>query len=58
MDTHTQRIRTLNNELRQKLTGGLAVMTPGIAALGPEAVERIVKNNRRVRRLLSRQRPA
>jgi len=43
MDTHTQRIRTLNDELRQKLTGGLAVMTPGIAALGPEAVERIVK---------------
>jgi len=43
MDTHTQRIRTLNDEMRRKLTGGLAVMTPGIAALGPEAVERIVK---------------
>ena len=43
MDPHTQRIRTLNDEMRRKLTGGLAVMTPGIAALGPEPVERIVK---------------
>jgi hypothetical protein len=25
------------------LTGGLAVITPGVAALGPEAVERLVK---------------
>jgi hypothetical protein len=43
MDTHTQSIRALNDDLRRKLTGGLAVMTPGLAALGPEAVERIVK---------------
>jgi hypothetical protein len=37
------RIRTLNDELRQHLIGGLAVITPGVAALGQEAVERIVK---------------
>ena len=43
MDTRTERIRTLNDELRQYLLGGLAVITPGIAALGQQAVERIVK---------------
>ena len=43
MDTKTARIRALNDELRQRLTGGMAVMTPGIAALGEEAVQRIVK---------------
>jgi hypothetical protein len=43
MDTRTERIRTLNDELRQHLLGGRAVMTPGIAALGQQAVERIVK---------------
>ena len=32
-------------------------MTPGIAALGAEAVARIVKTSRGLRRLLSRQRP-
>jgi hypothetical protein len=37
------RIRALNDELRQNLAGGVAVMTPGIAALGQEAVDRIVK---------------
>ena len=41
--TSTARIRALNDELRQQLTGGLAVITPGVAALGPEAVARIVK---------------
>src|SRR5712692_1137888 len=43
MDTKTERIRALNDELRQHFSGGLTVMTPGIAALGQEAVERIVK---------------
>jgi hypothetical protein len=43
MDTRTEQIRMLNDELRHHLTGGLAMITPGIAALGQEAVERIVK---------------
>jgi hypothetical protein len=43
MDTKTARIRALNDELRVNFAEGMAVMTPGIAALGPEAVERIVK---------------
>ena len=43
MDAKTERIRNLNDELRHALTGGMAVMTPGIAALGPEVVDRIVK---------------
>ena len=43
MDAKTARIRALNDQLRQHLTGGMAVITPGVAALGPEAVERIVK---------------
>jgi hypothetical protein len=43
MDTKTARIRALNDEMRQRLIGGMAVMTPGIAALGPEAVAWIIK---------------
>jgi hypothetical protein len=43
MDTKTSRIRALNDELRQNLAAGVAVMTPGVAALGREAVDRIVK---------------
>jgi hypothetical protein len=43
MDTKTARIRALNDELRQHLNGGMAVITVGVAALGPAAVERIVK---------------
>ena len=41
--TFSGAIRALNDKLRQHLTGGMAVITPGVAALGPEAVERIVK---------------
>ena len=43
MSTQTEQIRILNDELRQHLLGGLAVMTPGVAALGQEAIDRIVK---------------
>src|SRR5512144_3427401 len=43
MDTKTARIRALNDQLRQNFADGIAVMTPGVAALGAEAVERIVK---------------
>jgi hypothetical protein len=43
MSTDPDQIRSLNDQLRQDLTMGLAVMTPGIAALGQEAVGRIVK---------------
>lgn len=45
MDSQTAQIRTLNDELRQNLSrdSELAFITPGVAALGHEAVERIVK---------------
>jgi hypothetical protein len=43
MTNQTHRIRALNDELRQYLIGGGAVITPGIAALGQKAVERIVQ---------------
>ena len=41
--TQTARIRALNDELRKDFNQGHAVMTTGIAALGAEAVARIVK---------------
>jgi Protein of unknown function (DUF3768) len=43
MDAKTARIHALNDQLRQNFADGIAVMTPGVAALGPAAVERIVK---------------
>ncbi len=42
-NTKTDRIRALNDALRHNLATGMAVITPGVAALGEEAVARIVK---------------
>jgi hypothetical protein len=42
-NTRTDRIRALNDDLRQHLIGGGAVISPGIAALGWAALDRIVK---------------
>jgi len=39
----TDRIRMLNDELRRNIWRGGAVMTPGIAALGQEAVQRLIQ---------------
>jgi len=43
VDTKTARIRELNDDLRKYLVGGSVVMTQGIAAMGPEAVKRLVQ---------------
>jgi Protein of unknown function (DUF3768) len=43
MTTKIDQIRTLNDELRKRFVGGVAVITPGVAALGQDAVERIVQ---------------
>ena len=43
MEAKTEQIRTLNDRLRQNFSEGTAVMTTGVAALGAEAVARIVK---------------
>jgi hypothetical protein len=43
MSTDTDRIRALNDQLRQNLRDGKAVMTTGVAALGSEAVQRLVQ---------------
>jgi len=43
MSSQTREICALNDHLRKNPSTGLAVITPGVAALGCEAVERIVK---------------
>jgi hypothetical protein len=43
MTTKTKAIRALNDELRQNLSAGTALITVGVAALGADAVARIVK---------------
>jgi len=43
MNTDTDRIRTLNDELRQQITIAMAVITRGVAALGRETVKRIIQ---------------
>ena len=43
MSADTDRIRMLNDELRQHLLGGGAVTTIGVAALGDDAVRRLVQ---------------
>ena len=43
MKADTARIRALNDALRRHLDGGIAVITPGVAVLGPAAVELIFK---------------
>jgi hypothetical protein len=43
MEAKTERIRALNDELRHTLPGGIALITPGVAALGLDAVDRIFR---------------
>jgi hypothetical protein len=43
MTTKTEAIRALNDELRQNLATCTALITVGVAALGADAVARIVK---------------
>jgi Protein of unknown function (DUF3768) len=43
MNAQTAIIRSLNDQLRRDFSFGLAVMTPGVAALGAEAAERIFR---------------
>jgi hypothetical protein len=42
-DNRTDRIRAMNDNLRRDFRNGHAVITMGVAALGAEAVARIVK---------------
>jgi uncharacterized protein DUF3768 len=42
MQTDAERTRALNDELRKHLLGGGAVITSGIAELGPESVNRLL----------------
>jgi hypothetical protein len=43
MPAQQHRIRTLNDEFRQKISSNFAVITPGVAALGKPVVDRIVQ---------------
>jgi hypothetical protein len=43
MSPNTAIIRSLNDQLRRDFTSGMAFMTPGVAALGAEAAERIFR---------------
>jgi hypothetical protein len=43
MKTNTDRIRALNDELRRSLPNQSAFITAGVAALGAEFVERMVR---------------
>jgi len=40
--TNVSKIRALNDDFRKHFRGGSALITPGVAALGSEAVQRIV----------------
>ena len=42
-DLIADRVRTLDDHLRKHPTSDIAIMTPGIAALGQEAADRIIK---------------
>jgi Protein of unknown function (DUF3768) len=42
-DFIAERIRALDDHLRKNPTADVAIMTPGIAALGQEATDRIIK---------------
>jgi Protein of unknown function (DUF3768) len=42
-DLRTERIRVLEDHLQKNPTADVAIMTPGIAALGQEAADRIIK---------------
>ena len=43
MTSNTEQIRNLNDRLRKDFNEGVAVLTPGVAALGADVVARIVK---------------
>ena len=46
MSEDTDRLRVLNDEFRRKLPKGHTFITPGIAALGEEAVTRLIQTLR------------
>jgi hypothetical protein len=41
MNANSSATRALNDELRRDFSRGVALVTPGVMALGPEAAERI-----------------